>query len=1205
MVRHALTIGFALAVFSFAAAHAQDCSTESSLKSSQPGAAVELAFRNTSSASRRLYWLDPNGERKFIAVVTPGTVLQQPTSAGHSWVVTDDAEKCLHAVTATAEPATIDVGATQVAQVAPPAPGVAQPIAPQVSTPIVAPPVVAQPAPQMQSAPVPAPPQNVAVRLPQVSPVEQFQLNGAYRFVPRGDETKALNSQATGTIEVARVKPEWDSGQWAFEPVAGTPFVRIRNQWKKTVLTDADGRLRATGAPPQASEAHWTFEPVDGTTFVQLRNRETDRFLLAINGAPALVDDFRQDQEIQSHWSVNPAGRAVAAATPRNAAYDSALADCRSLGGYWTGSSCRAVNMAQPLSCRPGWAWAPDAGECVWAGGGRCPPWQMGAGGACLSDIACRGGRVRMSGRGYPVCDCPIGAVTWGNYPNLACVPSVARVAPYLVPAALGAAGVVILGQQGFIGAPGRPTVGQVFGNTKFGGQGGNNNTGVTVNVAATPTTVAPQAPVTTAVPTTPTTVTPPRPVTAAPPTITRDPAPTNRPATPTTVTPQTPVTTAVPATPAKPAPTGIGTAVTTTTPAPANNPAATDTLVKNFAGFDAQTKASVLDSCKKTPAEPSCNAILRSQGALTDAQQASINSCKNNPNLPGCAQVLLGSGLAPRTATTPAVATATTPTPGGTPTAVATPTAGAATPIKTPAAPVIKPPDVAALPRAAPAPAGAVGGPVITDAWNDGIRTRTTIDPKTGVKTIEKPNPEYPYATVTETTDPKTGVKTTVTDDPYGNKSTETIDLKTGVKTNSGTLVTFNPATGVATETTFDPKTGINAIKETNLKTGTETAYKVDTKAAPPPAPPAPPNVTKPAQTPTPTVATATPGTPAPTGAATSEQLSKLDAAQQRLEGGGATPTAVTTPATSPATDTLVKNFNGFDAKTKASVLASCTTTPAEPSCNAILRSQGALTDAQQTSINNCKSNPNLTGCDKLLLGSGLAPRTATTPPVATTPTAGTQTTPATPKAPPTGIGEAWPPTGNKTATTPAAPVLNPAGGAKVATPAAVPAAPAVGTKPAIPAVAPTAVQNNPVTGPNQPPKPTLQKEPESRQATTNPTTPAGTIASPGKPAAATGAAPKPQAPQVQPQRTPPAAKPVQPVQIAKPAPAPAPQAANPRAVPTAKPVPQAAKPVQAVQTARPVPQVVKPAPQVAKPAAAPQAANPAKKCPQGQQRC
>ena len=223
-------------------------------------------------------------------------------------------------------------------------------------------PALAQSAPPAEQQP--ATPADVS----QISPIVQFELRGAYRFVPRADEARRLNSQASGTIEVAPTKPEWTSAQWSFEEVPGSPFVRIRNQWRKTYLTDVEGTLRATNALADADEAHWTFEPVDGTSLVQLRNRETDRFLLFVNGAPALVDDFRQDQEAQSHWSVNPAAAAGTAAMPRTpayAAYDEAVINCRELGGYWTGGSCRASSRARPLTCPRGWA--------VVVGGRRVP----------------------------------------------------------------------------------------------------------------------------------------------------------------------------------------------------------------------------------------------------------------------------------------------------------------------------------------------------------------------------------------------------------------------------------------------------------------------------------------------------------------------------------------------------------------------------------------------------------------------------------------------------------------------------------------------------------------------------------------------------------------------------------------------------------------------------------------------------------------
>ena len=84
--------------------------------------------------------------------------------------------------------------------------------------------------------------------------------------------------------------------------VTDTPFVRIKNNWKGTYLADFNGKPRAMPATPNATEVHWTFEPVDGTPFVQFRNRETDRFLLAINGAAALVEDFRQEMQNNSLW---------------------------------------------------------------------------------------------------------------------------------------------------------------------------------------------------------------------------------------------------------------------------------------------------------------------------------------------------------------------------------------------------------------------------------------------------------------------------------------------------------------------------------------------------------------------------------------------------------------------------------------------------------------------------------------------------------------------------------------------------------------------------------------------------------------------------------------------------------------------------------------------------------------------------------------
>ena len=113
-------------------------------------------------------------------------------------------------------------------------------------------------------------------------------------MIPPDDPKKALNNES-GHVEIARVKPQWDSGKWSFEEVPGTPFVRIKNKWKSTYLADRGGRLRAVQADEDAEESHWSFEPVDGTTIVQLRNRATEKYLLTVGGEAALAADLPRE----------------------------------------------------------------------------------------------------------------------------------------------------------------------------------------------------------------------------------------------------------------------------------------------------------------------------------------------------------------------------------------------------------------------------------------------------------------------------------------------------------------------------------------------------------------------------------------------------------------------------------------------------------------------------------------------------------------------------------------------------------------------------------------------------------------------------------------------------------------------------------------------------------------------------------------------
>jgi hypothetical protein len=436
------------------AARAQDCAGEGTVKSTQAGAAVELSFRNASNERRRIYWLDQNGERKFYGVVEPQHVLKQPTYAGHAWLVTNDAEKCLSIVTATDTAMTVDIGGAAAAQVTPPARGEEVAISqPQAGAQTGA------DAPE-QAAPEQAAPEQAdaaADKLPQVSPIEQFHLSGDYRLVPRDDRRKALNNESSGSVEVTRVKDSWESGKWSFEEVPGTPYVRIKNEWKHTYLADHDGKLRALKADDDAQDAQWSFEPVDGTTYVQLRNRASERYLLTVDGDPALAEHIPEKHENRSHWTV--ASAAQNAAPPEdekmNDEYAAAVADCREIGGYWTGSSCRAPGR-EALECPRGFEWSREDGECQWAGRDHCPPWQMRHG-RCLAELTCQGGEVRLSRRGQS-CRCPPGMAAWGHYPHLTCVPSLAHIVPLL------------------LNNNGGHRRGNGFGNKQFGGRNGQGN---------------------------------------------------------------------------------------------------------------------------------------------------------------------------------------------------------------------------------------------------------------------------------------------------------------------------------------------------------------------------------------------------------------------------------------------------------------------------------------------------------------------------------------------------------------------------------------------------------------------------------------------------------------------------------------------------------------------------------------------------------
>jgi hypothetical protein len=427
-------------------AKAQTCADEASLRSTAPGFPSELSFLNTSQEPRGIFWLDPEGRRTSYGIVEPGHGLQQATAADHAWVVTDAQGQCLMVVIAAAEPRAIDVGGSgeSGAAVVPPPPGVQTPLG--------------------TSAPRPA---GSVVPTATVSPVDTFELQGLFRLTPRNDSEKALNNQANERPEVVRVRSDWDSGQWRFEAVPGTAFVRIRNAWKGTYLQDDRGRLRASAASRDDEAAHWHFEAIDGSPFFQMVNRETDRTLVSRRGEAELTDAVERPNE--GHWQlvpVEPETSKVVSAPParardsaRDRAYQDALDNCLERGGYWTGSSCKPYRGVERIAdCGRGWVWDSDFRACVWDGDGVdarvCPPWMSGTPPYCQADMSCRGGTLTVSRRGYQNCDCPPGTSLWGDYPNFRCVRSYAGAGAIALPIA---AAIVGLAAYQYVRRPGQP----------------------------------------------------------------------------------------------------------------------------------------------------------------------------------------------------------------------------------------------------------------------------------------------------------------------------------------------------------------------------------------------------------------------------------------------------------------------------------------------------------------------------------------------------------------------------------------------------------------------------------------------------------------------------------------------------------------------------------------------------------------------------
>ncbi|MFN0123822.1 MAG: Ig-like domain-containing protein [Blastocatellia bacterium] len=73
---------------------AQDCSRQSSLRSTEAVIQTEIEFVNESAETRRVFWLDYNGQLNLYGTLNPGESYVQGTFVTHPWVVTDASSQC-------------------------------------------------------------------------------------------------------------------------------------------------------------------------------------------------------------------------------------------------------------------------------------------------------------------------------------------------------------------------------------------------------------------------------------------------------------------------------------------------------------------------------------------------------------------------------------------------------------------------------------------------------------------------------------------------------------------------------------------------------------------------------------------------------------------------------------------------------------------------------------------------------------------------------------------------------------------------------------------------------------------------------------------------------------------------------------------------------------------------------------------------------
>jgi hypothetical protein len=106
----AVTLAAFLLVAATSGASAQNCRDQDRLRSpSGTGRATELTFVNAGQESRRIFWIDQSGKRKFYKELGPHASYTQPTFVGHPWIAAREDDRCQTVVIARPGPLVVDV----------------------------------------------------------------------------------------------------------------------------------------------------------------------------------------------------------------------------------------------------------------------------------------------------------------------------------------------------------------------------------------------------------------------------------------------------------------------------------------------------------------------------------------------------------------------------------------------------------------------------------------------------------------------------------------------------------------------------------------------------------------------------------------------------------------------------------------------------------------------------------------------------------------------------------------------------------------------------------------------------------------------------------------------------------------------------------------------------------------------------------------